>query len=68
VAKDFLQPIGGGREVRGADPAGLLPLPTQRFRRRAWLAFQRALDPLAPPKPLPSGWLRPKLRLPRVSG
>ena len=52
VAKDFPQPRGGGREVRSADPAGL-PLPTQRFRRRAWLAFQRALDPLAPPKPLP---------------
>jgi hypothetical protein len=23
------------------------------FRRRAWLRFQRALDPLAPPRPLP---------------
>ena len=30
-----------------------LPLPTPPFRRRAWLLFQRALDPLAPPKPLP---------------
>ena len=28
------------------------PVPTARFRRRAWLDFQRALDPLAPPKPL----------------
>jgi hypothetical protein len=28
------------------------PLPTTQFRRRAWLEFQRALDPLAPPKPL----------------
>jgi hypothetical protein len=27
-----------------------LPRPTVRFRRRAWLEFQRALDPLAPPK------------------
>jgi hypothetical protein len=27
-----------------------LPRPTMRFRRRAWLEFQRALDPLAPPK------------------
>ena len=27
------------------------PLPTMQFRRRAWLEFQRALDPLAPPKP-----------------
>lgn len=30
-----------------------LPAPTLQFRRRAWLGFQRALDPLAPPKPLP---------------
>jgi len=29
-----------------------LPLPTVRFRRRAWVEFQRALDPLAPPKAL----------------
>jgi hypothetical protein len=29
-----------------------LPRPTPQFRRRAWLAFQRALDPLAPPRPL----------------
>jgi len=28
--------------------------PTSRFRRRAWREFQRALDPLAPPKPLPT--------------
>jgi hypothetical protein len=32
-----------------------LPLPTAVFRRRAWSDFQRALDPLAPPKPLPPG-------------
>jgi hypothetical protein len=31
-----------------------LPVPSIQFRRRAWLAFQRALDPLAPPKPLPT--------------
>lgn len=30
-----------------------LPLPTASYRRRAWLQFQRALDPLAPVKPLP---------------
>jgi hypothetical protein len=30
-----------------------LPKPTAWFRRRAWLRFQRALDPLAPPRPLP---------------
>jgi hypothetical protein len=28
------------------------PLPTAQFRRRAWLEFQRALDPLGPPRPL----------------
>jgi hypothetical protein len=26
--------------------------PTSGFRRRAWREFQRALDPLAPPRPL----------------
>jgi hypothetical protein len=31
-----------------------LPQPTPEFRRRAWLAFQRALNPLAPPRPLRS--------------
>jgi hypothetical protein len=29
--------------------------PTSGFRRRAWREFQRALDPLAPPRPLPPG-------------
>jgi hypothetical protein len=29
------------------------PSPSMRFRRRSWLAFQRALDPLAPPRRLP---------------
>ena len=29
-----------------------VPRPSPQFRRRAWLAFQRALDPLAHPKPL----------------
>ena len=54
VAKDIPQPWRGGRRsVQSTDPAGL-PQPTQRFRRLAWLAFQRALDPLAPPKPLPT--------------
>jgi hypothetical protein len=27
--------------------------PTPDFRRRAWREFQRALDPLARPRPLP---------------
>ena len=31
-----------------------LPVPSMQFRRRAWLAFQRALDPLGPAKPLPT--------------
>ncbi len=29
-----------------------LPRPTPGFRRRAWLEFQKALDPLGPRKPL----------------
>ena len=29
-----------------------IPHPTPQFRRRAWIEFQRALDPLSPPKPL----------------
>jgi hypothetical protein len=29
-----------------------LPHPTLQFRLKAWRTFQRALDPLAPPKPL----------------
>jgi len=32
-----------------------LPKPTTAFRRRAWLQFQRAIDPLAPPKPFRIG-------------
>jgi hypothetical protein len=35
-------------------PKGV-PVPTASFRRRAWLQFQRALDPLASPKPLRLG-------------
>jgi hypothetical protein len=30
-----------------------LPAPSASYRRRAWVEFQRALDPLAPIKPLP---------------
>lgn len=29
-----------------------LPTPSASYRRRAWIEFQRALDPLAPIKPL----------------
>ena len=51
MAKDT-SPRARGRGGTQAPIRGL-PHPTQRFRRRAWLEFQRALDPLAPPKPLP---------------
>ncbi|HKN64448.1 MAG TPA: hypothetical protein VJV76_08985 [Gaiellaceae bacterium] len=58
MASDFPQPgRGGQRGIHRMDPAGL-PQPSLRFRRLAWLAFQRALDPLAPPKPLPPSALR----------
>jgi len=40
-------PEGSERPAAGKD----LPRPTVQFRRRAWLEFQRALDPLARPKP-----------------
>jgi hypothetical protein len=29
-----------------------LPIPTAAYRRRAWLEFQRAIDPLAQPRRL----------------
>ena len=68
MPRDFPQPGSGGRRgVQSADPAGL-PRPTPRFRREAWLTFQRALDPLAPPKPLPLSALSPRWRLPPVDG
>jgi hypothetical protein len=38
-------------QVSAAEPR--LPRPTTSFRRRAWLEFQRALDPLAPVRELP---------------
>ncbi|HEV7134321.1 MAG TPA: hypothetical protein VGN27_11385 [Gaiellaceae bacterium] len=38
---------------RGDESRGWLPTPTARFRRRAWLDFQRALDPFAAPRPWP---------------
>jgi hypothetical protein len=43
------------RDARGAvdenDDASL-PRASLQFRLKSWHAFQRALDPLAPPKPL----------------
>jgi hypothetical protein len=38
------------REIDRASPR--FPRPSPQFRRRSWLVFQRALDPLAKPKPL----------------
>ena len=38
--------------ARPPEARGEFPRPTLQFRLRAWRAFQRALDPLAPPKPL----------------
>ena len=35
-----------------AEHAEYEPLPSTSYRRRAWRDFQRALDPLARPKPL----------------
>ncbi|HEY3577897.1 MAG TPA: hypothetical protein VGK68_07905 [Gaiellaceae bacterium] len=68
MTRDFPQPERGGRRgVHSVDPADL-PRPRQRFRREAWLAFQRALDPLAPPKPLPPTALTPRRRPPRAGG
>jgi hypothetical protein len=49
-AGDSKKLVGRGNEYKGAG----LPNPSTQFRRRAWLAFQRALDPLAPPRPLPT--------------
>ena len=48
-AGDSKELVGRGDEFKGAG----LPAPSIQFRRRAWLAFQRALDPLAQPRPLP---------------
>ena len=39
-----------GREVERARTS--IPRPSPQFRRRSWLLFQRALDPLARPRPL----------------
>jgi hypothetical protein len=40
------------RKETGRAGVERVPRPTAHFRRRAWLEFQRAIDPLAPPKPL----------------
>jgi hypothetical protein len=41
-----------GAEGPGARGTESLPRPSIQFRIACWRAFQRALDPLAPPKPL----------------
>jgi hypothetical protein len=40
-----------GSEQDG-EPEIRVPSPSASYRRRAWIEFQRALDPLAPAKPL----------------
>jgi hypothetical protein len=42
-----------GREQKKEREQLRLPAPTPSYRRRAWVEFQRALDPLARIKPLP---------------
>jgi hypothetical protein len=43
------EPASAGGPPVNLSPADA-PRPTAQFRRRAWLEFQRALDPLARPK------------------
>jgi hypothetical protein len=46
-----------GQTNQGSEKVGAheirVPTPSASYRRRAWLDFQRALDPLAPLKPPP---------------
>jgi hypothetical protein len=44
--------IGRGQQTEGTTVGPWLPRPTLQFRVKAWRAFQRMLDPFAPPKPL----------------
>ena len=39
--------------MKGKSEDNLLPTPSASYRRRSWIQFQRALDPLARIKPLP---------------
>jgi hypothetical protein len=39
--------------MQGKPDDELLPTPSASYRRRAWVQFQRALDPLARIRPLP---------------
>jgi hypothetical protein len=49
LGKHPSKPERGEPAIRG------LPVATPQFRRRAWRAFQRALDPLSPARPLKQG-------------
>ena len=44
---------GSEKPEPDAQSEPLLPQPSPLFWRQAWIKFQRALDPLALPKPLP---------------
>jgi hypothetical protein len=46
-------PEGDAAKLKRQRVEELLPAPSASYRRRAWIEFQRALDPLAPIKPLP---------------
>jgi hypothetical protein len=45
---------GSSERLKSELPKGV-PAPTASFRRRAWLQFQKAINPLAAPKPLRLG-------------
>jgi len=48
----MVKPTGEDRLVDRGDEFAM-PQPTLEFRQRAWREFQRALDPLAWPRPMP---------------
>jgi hypothetical protein len=45
-------PLTPGAKRKLTTEEDRLPRPTLQFRLRAWRQFQRALDPLAQPRPL----------------
>jgi hypothetical protein len=47
------QPPNEKKTMKPNDHDQDLPAPSASYRRRAWIQFQRTLDPLAPIKPLP---------------
>jgi hypothetical protein len=50
VSRGPLIPRDAREELENADDLGLAHA-SLRYRLKAWRAFQRALDPLGPPKP-----------------